>query len=133
MNFVRKISPEVFLRLGLGLTYIYSSYNLLRHPESWIWAVPSWFLTLVNQVMAVENYLRLQGLAELVMAFILLGWYKNKILVSIVAAVSAAEFTLILFFAPQFFTTFRDIGLLGAALALLVMTFPRQSLAQTIG
>lgn len=134
MNFVsvRKISPEVFLRLGLGLTYIYSSYHLFRHPDMWVWAIPSWFLEIINQVVTTEIYLRMQGSAELLMALILLGWYGNKILLRIVASFAAAEFAFILLFAPQFFTTFRDIGLLGAALALLVMTFPRQSLARGI-
>lgn len=124
MTLLSKLSPEVFLRLGLGLTYLYSGYNLIWHPSSWIWAVPSWFVAIVNQVVTVETYLRLQGLAELTIAFILLVWYVNRIVVRIVVAFSIAEFILILVFTPQFFITFRDVGLLGASIALFVMTLP---------
>lgn len=123
MNFWRKTPPEWPLHFGLGLVYIYSGYGLLFNPSSWTWAIPSWFAALVNQLMPVEVYLRLQGIIELMMALILLTWFSNKKLVGLVALISSVEFIFILLFAPQFSVTFRDMGLLGAALAILITTF----------
>jgi len=76
--------------------------------------------------MPVESYLRLQGAAELTMAFILFAWFLNHNFVKAVAVVSIVEFAFILLFAPQFSITFRDIGLLGAALTLLIIYLKKE-------
>ncbi|KKU04963.1 MAG: hypothetical protein UX07_C0023G0013 [Parcubacteria group bacterium GW2011_GWA2_45_30] len=129
MNFLLKIRPEWPLRLGLGIMYLYSGYDLILNPTAWIWAVPGWFSKIVISFVPLEDYLRLQGVAELTMAFVLLIWLCDHNFVRIVAAISALEFTFILIFAPQFSITFRDIGLLGAAIALLVLvSLPKSNL-----
>jgi len=120
-NFLKKLNPEWPLRFGLGIMYLYSGYDLILNPTAWIWVVPGWFSKMVAFFVPLEDYLRLQGVAELTMAFVLLLWFLNRNFVRIVAAISALEFTFILIFAPQFSITFRDIGLLGAALALLIL------------
>jgi len=117
------------LRFGLGIMYLYSGYALILNPTAWIWAVPGWFSKMVTSFVPLEVYLRLQGVAELMMAFVLLIWLLNRNFVRIVAAISALEFTFILLFAPQFSITFRDIGLLGAASALLILvSLPKNNL-----
>ena len=117
------------MRFGLGIMYLYSGYALILNPTAWIWAVPGWFSKMVTSFVPLEVYLRLQGVAELMMAFVLLIWLLNRNFVRIVAAISALEFTFILLFAPQFSITFRDIGLLGAASALLILvSLPKNNL-----
>ena len=121
MNFLQKISPEWSLRLGLGLVYLYSGYNLLFYPAGWVWAIPGWFSKIVSQVLPLESYLRMQGGVEIVMALIFIVWFAPRKLVLAAAAFSSLEFLFILLFAPQFSITFRDIGLLGAAIALFLI------------
>ena len=35
--FKRTTQPEVFVRLGLGLTFLYSGYDIYKNPENWMW------------------------------------------------------------------------------------------------
>ena len=120
---LQKIKPEWPLRLGLGLMYLYSGIDLIMNPKGWTWALPYWYKQMVLAVMPVESYLRFQGAVELLMAFLLLSFFFPKKVVMAVVAISGLEFLFILLFAPQFSITFRDIGLLGAALALLIIYF----------
>src|SRR3989344_5532302 len=120
---LQKIKPEWPLRLGLGLMYLYSGIDLIMNPKGWTWGLPYWYKQMVLAVMPVESYLRFQGAVELLMAFLLLSFFFPKKVALAVAAVSSLEFLFILLFAPQFSITFRDIGLLGAALALLIIYF----------
>ena len=127
MNLFQKINPEQALRLGLGLTYLYSGYNLVIHPTAWHWALPYWLRTVIAAFMSLNTYLVLQGIGELLLAFILLGWFLPRRIVFLAAILSTVEFFAILFLAlfpfnaTNFLTTFRDIGLLGAASALLML------------
>ena len=75
--------------------------------------------------MPLESYLRLQGGVELLMALTFLIWLVPRKLVLAAAALASLEFLFILFFAPQFSITFRDIGLLGAAVALFLINLSR--------
>ena len=118
---VRKLSPEWMLRLGLGGLYLYSGYDLLVNPSGWTWAVPFWFSKIVTAAMPLQTYLQLQGAIELTFAAVLLLWFIPRRMVAFVSLLSAFEFLFILIFAPQFSITFRDIGLLGAALALAIL------------
>lgn len=127
MNFIyslaNKIDPMWPLRLGIGLMYIYSGYDLFYHPKSWTWAVPQWFSQLVTPIISIENFLRFQGVVEFIMALLLLAWFSGKWSVRIVALFSTLEMAAILLFTGIDPITFRDIGLLGGALALLVLSF----------
>lgn len=121
MDFFKKISPEFFLRLGLGATYLYSGYDIFTHSTSWIWALrglPIFMQQMISN-FGFENFLRLQGAGELLFAFILLAWFMPRRIVWWVALFTAAEMTLILLLVGVDPITFRDFGLLGAALALL--------------
>lgn len=129
MTFLQKIKPEWALRLGLGFTYLYSGQDLIRHPTAWLWAVPFWLREIIMRVAEIETYIKIQGAIEIVFALVLLLWFIKGRWVRYVAFLSFIEFTaiLILAFLPwsetNFITTFRDIGLLGAALALLIISF----------
>ena len=115
---------ELSLRVTLGVMYVYSGIDLLRHPGSWVWALPLWLREMIASVIAVPTYIQIQGALEILFAVVMLGWFFRKPLVRAVAMLSALEFAgiLVLAFFPwsetNFLTTFRDIGLLGASLAL---------------
>lgn len=127
MSFFKKINPEWSLRIGFGIMYLYSGLDLIRHPTAWHWAMPLWFKKLITSAISLDTYLRFQGIIEIVFAVILLGWFFKTAIVKIVALLSSLEMAgiLALAFIPwsesNFLITFRDVGLLGGALALLAI------------
>lgn len=135
MNFIHKINPMWPLRLGLGLMYLYSGYDIFYHPQSWVWAVPQWFRTGVELVIPLTAYLRMQGAVEFLVGLLLLAWFSGTWGVRIAALFATLEMAAILLFTGIDPITFRDIGLLGASLALLVISFQsssRQNEFQTV-
>lgn len=112
--------PEKFLRLGLGIMYLYSGTDIIRHPSAWYWTIRQ----LPDAVEAIPNaiglnrFLTVHGNVELVFAAVFLLWFFPKRAVLWVAVFSALEMTAILALVGVDAITFRDIGLLGASLAL---------------
>lgn len=123
MSFIKKLSPEWALRLGLGLMYLYSGYDLFYNPRHWYGFVPKWFSQAVTQVVSVEAYLRFQGVAEMIIGVLFFAWFLGARGVRLASALAVLEMALILLFVGIDPITFRDIGLLGAAAALLIMSF----------
>lgn len=122
MNFIERIHPELPLRLGLGLMYLYSGWDLIVNPQHWYGFVPRWFSQTVTQLVSIDNYLRLQGAAEMVIGLLFLVRFLPRPAVRFAVAAAAAEMALILLFVGIDPITFRDIGLLGAALAMFVIS-----------
>lgn len=124
---LHKISLEWPLRFGLGIMYLYSGFDLARHPTAWHWALPYWMREIITGAVPLNTYLQMQGMVEIVFALVLLAWFLPRRAVWLVALLSVFEFAaiLILAFVPfseaNFLITFRDIGLLGAACALLLL------------
>lgn len=100
------------LRLGLAFVFLYAAVESLLHPLEWSGFLPSFVNRLLNPNLAV----RLIAVFEIVLALWLLsGKYKKY-----AAALSAMTLAgIILTNLSQFIVTFRDVGLLCAALALL--------------
>ena len=127
MIILKKINPEWSLRLGLGLMYLYSGYDLFMHPTAWVWAIPFWLRVVIGYVAALNSYLRFQGIIEIIFAAVFLAWFLPKGLARWTALLATLEFAaiLVLAFMPwsetNFLITFRDIGLLGAASALFIL------------
>lgn len=127
MAFFQKIPVQWPLRLGLGLTYLYSGFELFNQPLLWRSFLPVWYANFVSGILSVELYLRLQGIVEIVMGLLFLAWFAGKLGVRIAAVYMALEMAFILVFTGIDLITFRDIGLLGAAIALFILTFPQPS------
>ena len=121
MEFLKKISPEMPLRTGLGLMYLYSGYDLMVNPAHWYGFAPQWFLDIVGLVLSQDAYLRMQGVGEFVMGLALLAWFLPRGIVHVVSLLAILEMTGILFFAGIDLITFRDLGLLGGALTLFLL------------
>ena len=134
MNWLSKISPEWSLRLALGLTYLYSGTDLIRHPTAWHWALPYWMKQIIISVVSLNNYLRIQGAVEIILALVLIAWFLKPKIVFWVALISTLEFLVILVLAlapwseVNFFFTFRDIGLSGGSFALFLLLRENPSL-----
>ena len=122
---VEKIRVEWILRISLGLMYVYSGIDLMAHPKSWTWAVPWWFSKIVTPFVPLDVYLRFQGGVELLMAVIFLALFWKGRFILLLAIFSSLELLFILLFSPQFATTFRDIGVLGASVALCLVLWDR--------
>ena len=123
MSQLKKNLPEWCLRFGIAGTYLYSGYDLVMHPTAWHWAIrnlPQFMQGLVNQI-GINTYLQAQGIIELLFAIILLAWFLPSSVVRIVSAIIALEMSAILFLGGLNSQTFRDMGLLGAALALFFL------------
>ena len=124
-NFINRLSPEWILRISLASMYLYSGFDLMRHPKSWYWAIrplPLFIQNIVN-AFGIDLFLQIQGLIELTFAAILVLWFLPKILATTVALFTALEMAVILIFVGIDAVTFRDIGPLGAAFALYIILY----------
>ncbi len=117
------INPSWALRLGLGLMYIYSGYDLFYNPQHWYGFVPQWFSSGVTSLVSIEAYLRFQGVGEFIIGLLFLAWFSGAWGVRIASALAVLEMALIIIFVGIDPITFRDIGLLGAAIAILGISF----------
>ena len=123
MNFLKKINPEWPLRLGLGLMYLYSSYDIFYNTEIWKSYVPPWFFHLITPIMPLGLYLKIQSVGEFIMALLFLAWFSGRRGLQIVSALATFEMAGILLSSKLHNIIFRDIGLLGASIALLIIAF----------
>lgn len=122
MHLLKNIPPFWPIRAGLAVVYLYSGYDLIVHPLNWAGYMPDWFSGIVSLLMPLEQYLKMQGAGEIVLALVFLAWFLPRWIVCVAAAAAAAEMAGILVFVGIDPVTFRDIGLLGAAIALLIHT-----------
>ena len=127
MKFFENIQPAWALRIGLGFMYVYSGTSLIRQPLDWQGFLPPWFGDMVSRFLPLPTYLAIQGVGELAMAAAFLLPFAPLFLVRIAAVVATIEFVGILLFTGLDLVTFRDIGLIGAAAALALLTAPRRS------
>ena len=124
MSFLQNIKPIWALRITLGVMYLYTGIDFLRAPEHWYGFAPQWFSQFVLAVLpSMDVYLRIQGVGELALGLVFLAWFLPMVALRIAAFLSALEMALILLFAGVDLVTFRDIPILGASLAVLLLTF----------
>lgn len=117
-------SPPLFLRLGLSAVYLYSGYSLLNNPQNWEWALrqaPSFVYNTIEITIGVSTFLQMQGAVELLIAFVFLAWFLPKQVIWWAALTASTEMLAIISLVGVNSITYRDMGLLGANLALLAM------------
>lgn len=122
-KFQKLVSPEWFLRLGLGGVYLYTSADIFLHTKGWYWAVrglPRFLQSAIGSI-GIDNYLKAQAFGELIIALALLAWFLPKKIALAAGFLTALQMFLILLLAGISLDTFRDIGLLGAGLALFAL------------
>jgi hypothetical protein len=118
-----RIRPEWPLRLGCGCVNLYAGFFLLTDPAHFYTYVPSWLSRVANAVASVDAYLRLQGVGEVMIAIGLLGWFFPRWCVRLASTLLAVEMMLILLCGGVDAVLFRNIGILGAALSLLISSY----------
>ncbi|NJD67171.1 MAG: hypothetical protein C3F12_07505 [Candidatus Methylomirabilota bacterium] len=118
-----RIHPEWPLRLGCGFANLYAGFFLLTDPAVFHKYVPSWLSHVANAIASVDIYLRLQGLGEIMIAICLFGWFFPRWCVRAASSLLALEMTLIFIFVGVDAVTFRNAGLLGSALSLLILSY----------
>lgn len=112
-----KLKPTTVLRLGLALTLIYAGLHAFTDPTAWLGFIPAW----VAGVIAPNVFLSLHAGLEIVLGLLLIF----KRLVPFASFLIFLDFLAILVFYGIDTVTFRDFGLLTAALALFLLTVPR--------
>ncbi|MEK7108572.1 MAG: hypothetical protein AAB844_00465 [Patescibacteria group bacterium] len=126
MKLLSKLRPEWALRLGLGTMYLFSAYDIWKHPTAWYWAIrplPQALQVIINNQIGLDRYLKFQAAGEFVLALVFLAWFLPRRFLRLAAFLAALEMALILVFVGVDGITFRDIGLLGAALALVALSY----------
>ena len=118
-----RIHPEWPLRLGCGCVNLYAGFFLLTDPARFYTYVPGWLSCVANAVASVDVYLRLQGIGEVMIAIGLLGWFFPRWCVRVASTLLTAEMMLILLFVGVDRVLFHNLGLLGAALSLLIISY----------
>lgn len=123
MMFLQKLNPEWVLRIGLGAMYLWSGLDIVRHPKSWYWAIrslPEFAETAIGRI-GLDRFLTIQGAGELLLAVLLLVPFLPRRLLRWVAFLNALEIALIVLLVGVDAVTFRDIGVLGGAVALWLL------------
>jgi len=115
-----RIRIEWPLRIGCGGVNLYAGFFLLTDPARFYKYIPGWLSHGAEAVASVDVYLRLQGIGELMIALGLLGWFVPRWCVRVASALLTVEMMLILLCVGVDAVTFRNVGLLGAALSLLI-------------
>lgn len=118
-----RMHTEWPLRIGCGCVNLYAGFFLLTDPVRFYPYVPGWLSHIANAVASVDMYLRLQGIGEIIIAVGLLGWFFPRWCMRVASTLLTVEMLLILLCVGVDAVTFRNIGILGAALALLLSAY----------
>lgn len=106
-----KMLTPLLLRIGLATVFIYAAVSSFLDPNEWIGYLPS-FLT---SIVEAETLLPFFSVYELLLA----AWLLSGVYVRYVALLCAATLAgIVVFNFALFAISFRDIGLVLAALAL---------------
>jgi hypothetical protein len=112
--------------------YIYSGYDLFANTQHWYGFIPPWLERLITNFVSLDIYLRVQGMGEFVIGLLFLAWFGGVWGVRIASIAAVLELALIIILVGIDPITFRDVGLLGAAMALAILSrkeAPRESVA----
>lgn len=116
MNF--KFDASLFIRLGLAFTFLYAAVSAFLDPESWIGFVPSFIWNPVTRAYFLFGH----DLINFGVGIWLLTG-KKQFYAAIVSCLMLGG--IIIANLNSFIITFRDIGLLFAAVALAVMNYKK--------
>ena len=103
------------LRIGLGLTFALTGFLILKDDDKWAHMVPSWFS---KRVSSVRSFMIGTAWFDLAVG----AWLLSGYFAGLAAAVAAIHLFGVLVATGRhtFHETYRDIGLLFAAVALAV-------------
>jgi len=111
------ITPQLLLRIGLAIIFLYAAISSFTNPQDWVGYLPSFATDMVDSRLLLHVF----SVYEVSLAIFLLA----DVLTRYVALLCAATLLGIVAFNSSLFAiTFRDIALIFAALALARMSEP---------
>jgi len=114
MNLSMERAPQLLLRGGLALMFLYAAISGLTNPDSWVGYLPH----LITDRVDAHSVMPFFSIYELILA----TWLLSGIFVRYAALVVAATLAGIVASNMSLFAiTFRDMALMFAALALAAM------------
>ncbi len=105
---------SLIIRVGLAAVFAYAAIDAFREPDAWVSFIPAF----TTKFVAAKTALDMLSVAQLVLVAWLL-WGKYVKLAALVAIGFLAG--LVVFNFSTFLITFRDIGLIAAAAALIFL------------
>ena len=111
MKYGRYGWSHLFLSWGLGAVFLWVGLDILQHPQTWLGFVPPNVLGGLTH----ETTLQISGIVDVALGIaIILRWWQKP-----AALLAAIHLVAIVAFNGIDAVLIRDVGLLGAALALL--------------
>ncbi len=114
MKGTTKLTPAFVLRIGLGLTLIYAGAHILGDTATWAGFIPPWLYKLIDP----SFFLTIHGIGELILGILLLA----GLFLPFVSILTFLDMLSIIVFYGVDDISFRDFGLMMAALALFLLT-----------
>lgn len=111
MSYGRHAWSHRFLRISLGIVFLWIGLDIFRHTDAWIGYVPAELPFGLDRVLAIK----INGAFDATIgAFLILGWWPK-----VIAALAALHLIGVLGAQGIDQVLIRDVGLLGTSLALL--------------
>jgi len=108
-------TASLFLRVGIGFSFLYAGIAVFLDPNSWIGFVPGFIENLVSK----ELFLYAHGLFDFLLALWLISG-KKTFYASILASLTMSG--IVIFNLSSLDILFRDISILFAAIALALLS-----------
>lgn len=114
------------LRAGLSVTFIWIGYLVLQNPAGWASSIDPWVANLLP--VSPENFMMMTGYLDIAVGVALL----IPPLTGIAALLGAFHLAGVVLTISSSGIIARDLGLLGATIALAIETFPMETLRKLI-
>lgn len=114
INFYNVNLASLMLRIGLAGVFIYAALSAFKTPEAWLSYIPPF----TAKFMSLKTALDIMSVFQLVLAVVLLSGKYLKYTAAISAILLAGILALSL---NELLITFRDIGLVFMAIALIFL------------
>ena len=110
---------EYILRISLGVVYLITAYYIFQDPKKWGEMLLPWARKLLPT--APDTALKATGVFDTILGF----WLLSGLFLWIAAILSILHMIQILITTGITGPQYRDIGILGASLALLLLSLPQ--------
>jgi uncharacterized membrane protein YphA (DoxX/SURF4 family) len=105
---------SLLIRVGLAAVFLYAGVDAFKHPQAWISYIPAFS----THFLDAKTSLDIISVIQILLAGLLISGQLLKLSALVAISFFAG---LLVFNLDTFLITFRDIGLIGAAAALLFL------------
>lgn len=107
------------LRIALGITFLWIGILIVQDPQAWGDYIQSWAAKLLP--LPIKEMMMGTGVLDIVIGFLLV----TNILTWLAAGIGAIHLVIVLITSGMNAITVRDIGLLGASVAVSLINWPK--------